>query len=170
MEGNLEMGKLLNNEIVDPSDLHLHFQTTEYADRPSRTGPDTTPPQVKHPAKLLKIFTLRSDSIQVNQVNQQGLDWLNLSDARPCCRLADHNTEFLDEDGPDNTTPSGRPVTQEHSDILLTHTPDPLHPYYDPQTHYCGLVGNWWLTNRTGLAVGSYRFKVYGNHYMDHWH
>jgi len=65
------------------------------------------------------------------------------------------------------TTVSGRPVSEELPDILLSHTPDPLYPAEAEQTHY------WWATwqavgphhTRANLPLGTYRLHVSGNRY-----
>ncbi len=62
------------------------------------------------------------------------------------------------------TTSAGRPITDALPDILLTHTPDPLYPYYDAQNHY------WWAGwqavghyfDRTAVPLGWYRLKARG--------
>jgi neutral ceramidase len=83
----------------------------------------------------------------------------------------DHPMVFLemevDGEWVEVTTPSGRAVSNELPDILLTHTPAPLYPHYDPQAHY------WWAgwqtigehESRMGLPLGNYRFHIYGSSY-----
>jgi neutral ceramidase len=60
---------------------------------------------------------------------------------------------------------SGRPISDTLPDILLSHTPDPLYPYYDAQNHY------WWASwqavghyfDRTAVPLGWYRLKARGD-------
>jgi len=61
-------------------------------------------------------------------------------------------------------TPSGRPVNDTRPDIVTAHTPDPLYPYEDAQSHI------WWAAwqavgdpdSRMGLPLGTYRLVVEG--------
>ncbi|TNE89713.1 MAG: hypothetical protein EP330_10485 [Deltaproteobacteria bacterium] len=73
----------------------------------------------------------------------------------------------------DVTTRAGRPITEGLQDILVTHTPFPLKPVSELQTHY------WWAgwqavghSDRTDLPVGTYRLLVEGDSWAggdDHW-
>jgi hypothetical protein len=67
----------------------------------------------------------------------------------------------------DVLTAAGRPIGEEHHDILLAWTPDPLYPADDPQSHA------WWaawqavghVRDRMGLPTGTYRLHVVGHAY-----
>lgn len=62
------------------------------------------------------------------------------------------------------TSDTGRPVRSGRVDILLAHTPDPLYPVTEKQTH------TWWAAwqavphwrDRAGLPLGTYRLTVRG--------
>lgn len=64
---------------------------------------------------------------------------------------------------------AGRIVSEADHDILLVHTPDPLYPYTDPQSHA------WWAVwqvvghfhDRVGVPAGTYRFAVSGHSAVD---
>jgi len=65
------------------------------------------------------------------------------------------------------TTAAGRPITSNLHDMLMLWQPDPLYPVDEQQTH------TWWVGwqpvghvhDRAGLAEGTYRFEVTGQHY-----
>jgi len=66
------------------------------------------------------------------------------------------------------TSRSGRPITEDHHDFALTHTPDPLFPVEAEQTHI------WWVVwqavghihDRTSLPLGTYRLHIEGHRYL----
>lgn len=71
------------------------------------------------------------------------------------------------------TTPAGRVIDEGRHDVLLAHTPDPLYPAEDLQTHA------WWagwqavshVADRAGLPLGRYRLHVTGSRWVsgDQW-
>lgn len=66
------------------------------------------------------------------------------------------------------TSPTGRPVNDDHHDFVFTHTPDPLTPADAMQTH------RWWVIwqaaqhvgDREALPLGTYRLHIAGKHYV----
>ena len=94
----------------------------------------------------------------------------------PAVDQPDIHLERLDDSGAwqSVTSRSGRPITEDHPDIVHTHTPVPLEPVDAPQEHI------WWaawqavghIHDRAGLPSGTYRFRVAGHHHpggMDTW-
>jgi hypothetical protein len=63
---------------------------------------------------------------------------------------------------------AGRIINEDHHDIAIGHTPDPLFPATDEQRHY------WWaiwqavghIQDRQGLPEGTYRLHVDGKRYL----
>jgi hypothetical protein len=62
------------------------------------------------------------------------------------------------------TTHAGRPVDSTFADFLMAHTPYPLKPPEDPQTHtyWVGWQPVGHMHDRAGLPLGEYRLHVYG--------
>jgi hypothetical protein len=62
------------------------------------------------------------------------------------------------------TTRAGRPIDSHLPDFLMAHTPDPLKPPEDEQTHvyWVGWQPVGHMHDRAGLPLGSYRLHVYG--------
>ena len=66
------------------------------------------------------------------------------------------------------TTAAGRTIDTSLPDILLSHTPYPLSPAEDPQTHtyWAGWQAVGHMRDRAGLPEGDYRLHVYGDKYV----
>jgi neutral ceramidase len=174
MEGNLDMSHHITTDILEPHDPKGMYRTTKYLDRPL---PELQP-DVTLTAGTAASFVIEDMYIPLNTEIQiepqaelprvQGLAQFLWEGGDPA---VDYPTVVLEYyyDGEwfEVTTPSGRAVTEQLPDILLSHTPDPLYPYYDDQNHY------WWVGwqiigiegERTALPLGTYRFHIYGKRF-----
>lgn len=166
----------LLTERLEPQDASGAYQTTQYKDRPLPTdAPDETPSAGTQPSQLPEYVYTPFEKDLVVQLQPdaelprgQGIAQLTWEGGDPG---VDTPTVVLERevDGAwqEVLTPSGRPITDTLPDILVTHTPDPLYPYTDAQTH------TWWAgwqavghgEDRLGLAEGTYRLHVYGDTY-----
>jgi len=179
MEGNLEMirANLLSHRL-EPHDASGDFPDTAYDIHPLPThAPDVTATAgtatAEFPDELYTPLPLTPDSEPITPQAQpdatvarvQGIAQFVFMGGDPGVDVPTVTLERWDgEDWEAATTAAGRPITDALPDILLTHTPDPLYPYYDPQNHY------WWASwqavghyfDRAGVELGTYRLKAEG--------
>lgn len=184
MEGNLDMiqSHLLTRRL-EPQDPRGEYPDTEYPQHTLPTeAPDATatagtaatevPENLYVPLPLIDEdeggvpleITVQPDA-ELPRV--QGIAQFVFHGGDPAVGSPTVTLEQWDADSQswsEVLTPSGTPITDAHGDILLTHTPDPLYPYYDAQNHY------WWASwqavghyfDRTAVPLGWYRLKARG--------
>lgn len=181
MEGVLAYSKelLLTTDVrEDPDPLGLYGPTTYPEEPPSLLRPDPTPDAgariTTPPAYLWTPFLGDEETApsaaeltvpsEVHRV--QGMVQIAWEGGDP---MVDSPKVVLERHEGDDwvavTTPAGRVIDEGRHDILLGHTETPLFPADAVQTHAWWaayqVVGHW--TDRTSLALGSYRLHVTGN-------
>ena len=185
MEGMLEAADQLLTEAREPQDPQGLWQPTTYPERDLPTlAPDTTaaagqaldavpdylfvPPALTLPSEAKGDEALIAVQPPAEVPRVQGIAQLVWEGGDPG---VDTPLVVLErEEGgvwEEVTTPSGRAVTSDLPDILLTYTPDPLYPFDAPQQH------TWWASwqavdhafDRPGMPTGTYRLHVYGHSY-----
>jgi len=183
MEGNLDMiQENLLTRRLEPHDPRGEFPDTQYEDRPLPTdAPDITPdagtavtvlPETIYTPLPVVVPDEEAAVVFVPQAQPdpavprvQGVAQFVFLGGDPGVGTPTVTLERW-EDGrwEEVLTPSGRPITDALPDILLTHNPDPLYPYYDAQSHY------WWASwqavghyfDRTAVPLGRYRLNARG--------
>jgi neutral ceramidase len=179
MEGNLDMIQSnLMTRRLEPHDPDGSFPDTEYEERELPIdAPDTTPtagtPADEIPEDLYTPLPLWDDAIPITPKAQpdatvarvQGMAQFVFMGGDPGVDVPTVTLQRWDgETWIEATTNAGHPITDTLPDILLTHTPDPLYPYYDAQNHY------WWASwqavghyfDRTSVPLGWYRLRAHG--------
>lgn len=180
MEGVLAYSKelLLTTDVrEDPDPLGLYGPTTYPEVAPSPLRPDPTPDAgtriTTPPAYLWTPFlgeeedapTVEELRIPAQLPRVQGMIQIAWEGGDP---MVDSPKVVLErEEGGDwvpVTTAAGRTIDEGRHDILLGHTPTPLYPVEDVQTHAWWAsweaVGHW--TDRTSVPLGTYRLHVTG--------
>lgn len=176
MEGVLELTeKWLMNDVIEPEDPWGDYPSTAYAERALPTdAPDATPLAgtlvEATPEYLYQPLPGLTVELQPAAVlpRVQGIAQLVWEGGDPGVDLPDVRVERLEGDAwVELTTAAGRELNTASADILVAHTPDPLYPWDDPQSHA------WWaawqvvdhVRDRAGLPTGTYRLHVYGKSY-----
>ncbi|MCK6505864.1 hypothetical protein L6R53_21165 [Myxococcota bacterium] len=180
LEGLLQLAdERLSDPLLEPADPLGLYPTTDYSylDFPLGTVPPDTTPDAgtwasSAPAELYTPLRERglepvvAPPAQVRRVQDVVQVVWNGGDP-----MVDAPTVVLErEEGgawAPVTTRSGREVSSDRTDILLTWHPDPLYPADAEQTH------TWWAAwqavswggDRAGLPVGSYRLRIQGERY-----
>ncbi len=171
MEGMLNYAPALNTPVHEDIDPTGYSAPTEFtpSELPTFT-PDLTPTAgTLHTAAPVEDFFLPPGlsidltmPAQVERMQMIQIAWSG-GDA-----MVDPPHVYVERDNAGTwervQTAMGRPVSEAMTDILVTHTPDPLFPKEDPQDHHYfaawQAVGH--VKDRAGLPLGSYRLVVEG--------
>jgi neutral ceramidase len=185
MEGVLQLGAevLASDKHVDPDPWKRYTPTTywdealptiapdlsEDAGTQLLAAPDWDGADSSRPKRIWLPMDLELDLSEPEQVPRvQGSRQLLWIGGDPGVDFPNVTLQRLEGEAWERvTTVSGRQVSEELPDILLTHTPDPLYPAEAEQTHY------WWATwqavgphhTRAKLPLGTYRLHVSGKRY-----
>lgn len=169
-------GELLSTTDVreDPDPTGTYAPTT-YADRDLPTGflPDLTPDAgalVTTPPAYLWVpsgFDPAALTVPAQVERVAGVVTFAWRGGDAMVDLPRVVLERLGDDGAtwsEVTTPSGRPVDDRYSDILVAWTPDPLYPVTGEQTHtyWAAWQAVGHVADRTSLPTGTYRLRVHG--------
>ncbi len=176
MEGVLDIGeRWLLTDALEPADAGGVYQPVTY--RNTGTLPTAAPDVTPDAGMVLdEIPEYMYTPVSADPALQpdaelprvQGLAQLTWAGGDPGVDTPEVFVERLEDgDWVEVTTASGRPVNDTLHDVLLAHTPDPLYPWEDAQTHtwWAGwqVVGTYW--ERAGIPAGTYRLHAYGDTY-----
>jgi neutral ceramidase len=176
MEGAIDAAQVLLTDSLEPQDPTGAYQPINYPDEPlPEAPPDETPSAGTAASEVPENLWIPLDTTAavapeplISRVT--GLAQFAWDGGDPGVDSPRVVLEVQDEatgDWAEVTTSAGRPIDQSMPDILLVHTPDPLYPWDDTQTH------TWWagwqavghVHDRVGLPTGTYRLHVTGNSY-----
>ena len=179
MEGNLQLvSERLGDGMIEPNDPLGEYPRTTYPAWPlGAVPPDTTPDagtwasappkELYTPLRELGLEPVVAPPAQVRRVQDAVQVVWNGGDP-----MVDSPYIVLEQDVGGTWTPvqtrSGRTVSSDRTDILMTWHPDPLYPVDAEQTH------TWWAAwqavpwggDRAGLETGSYRLRISGERYV----
>ncbi|NOY27229.1 MAG: hypothetical protein GXP62_15275 [Oligoflexia bacterium] len=180
MEGMLQMvDERLGDDLIEPADPLGLYPTTTYDDWPlgvvppdttpqAGTWADTVPKDLYTPLQENGLQALTAPPAQLRRVQDAVQIVWHGGDP-----MVDSPKIVLERESKDGTfqpvtTRSGREVSSDRTDIIMTWLPDPLYPAEAEQTHtwWAAWQAVSWGEDRAGLPTGTYRLRIEGERYL----